>query len=61
MNAVSKDREEMEARVSICRVECVWIVFKVRDAREADGRRASEGRVIEARVYDVPCNVSVYS
>jgi len=54
VNAVIKDRDEIEARVSICRVDCVWIVVKVRDAKEADGRSAREGRVIEARVYDVP-------
>ena len=60
MKAVRRDREEIEARVSICRVDCVWIVVKVRDAREADGRRASEGRVIDARVYDVPWDGSVY-
>lgn len=54
MNAVIKDKEEIEARVSICRVDCVWIVFRVRDARDADGRSASEGSVMDARVYDVP-------
>ena len=30
------------------------MVFSVREASEAEGRRASEGRVIDARVYDVP-------
>jgi hypothetical protein len=35
------------------------MVLSVRDANEADGRRASEGRVIVWRVYDVPCRTSV--
>ncbi len=50
MNAVINDRDDIEARVRICRVDCVWIVVKVRDAKEADGRRASEGRVMDASV-----------
>jgi hypothetical protein len=44
------DREEMDARVRICRVDRVWMVASVRAAREAEGRRAREGRVIVVSV-----------
>jgi hypothetical protein len=44
---VIKDKEEIEAKVSICLVDWVWIVVKVRDAREADGRSAREGRTTD--------------
>jgi hypothetical protein len=54
VKAVIKDSEEIEAKVSICRVDWVWMVFSVREARAAEGRRAREGRVMDEIVYDVP-------
>lgn len=42
-----RDNEEMDANVSICRVDCVWIVVRVREARDAEGRRAREGKIID--------------
>jgi len=48
--AVMSDREETDARVRICRVDEVWMVDRVRDALEAEGRRARDGRVIVARL-----------
>jgi len=52
--AVSNERDEMVARVRICWVDFVWIVVRVREAREAEGSRARDGRVMLVRVYDVP-------
>lgn len=46
VKAVMSDNEEMEANVRICRVDCVWIVERVREARDAEGRRARDGRVM---------------
>lgn len=43
---MSSDSEEMDAKVSTCRVVAVWIWDRVREAAEAVGRRASDGRVI---------------
>ena len=48
--AVSSDRDEIVARVRIWRVDFVWIVVRVREAREAEGRRARDGRVMLVRV-----------
>jgi len=50
VKAVRSDSDEMEARVRICRVDRVWIVASVRAAREAEGRRARDGRVMVVRV-----------
>jgi len=52
--AARSDSDEMEARVRICRVDLVWMVVSVRDASEAEGRRASEGSVVLDRAYAVP-------
>lgn len=49
-----RDSDEMEARVRICRVDFVWMVERVREAMEAEGRRAREGRVMVVSVYEVP-------
>ena len=51
---MSNERDEMVARVRICWVDFVWIVVRVREAREAEGSRARDGRVMLVRVYDVP-------
>ena len=56
--AVIRDKEEREARVRIWRVEVVWMVVRVREAREAEGRRARDGRVMVERLYDTPCEVN---
>lgn len=32
------------------------MVVRVRDARDADGRKASEGRVMVERLYETPCD-----
>ena len=48
--AVRREREEMEAKLRICRVDFVWIVESVRDASEAEGRRARDGSVMLVRV-----------
>ncbi len=40
----------MEARVRIWRVEDFWISDKVRFARDAEGRRARDGRVMLERL-----------
>ncbi len=37
------------ARVRIWRVEAVWMVIRVREARDAEGRRARDGRVMVLR------------
>ena len=50
MKAVMRDKDEMEARVRMCRVDCVWMVASVREAREAEGRSARDGRVMFVRV-----------
>lgn len=47
------DSEEMEANVRIWRVDCVWIVERVRAASEAEGKSARDGRMF-VRVYEVP-------
>lgn len=46
---MTRDREEMEARVRMRAVERSWMVARARAAREAEGRRAREGRVIVER------------
>lgn len=48
------EREETAARVSIWRVEAVWMVERVRAAVDADGRRAREGNVMVVRLYETP-------
>ncbi len=40
------DTDEMDAKVSTCRVVAVWIWVRVREAEEAVGRRAREARVM---------------
>ena len=40
----------MDARVRICRVDFSWIVVRVLLAREAEGRKASDGRVTVERL-----------
>lgn len=50
MNAVIRDREEIEARVRHVRVVEVWRAERVRLAVEAEGRRARVGRVMVERV-----------
>lgn len=50
MYAVMREREEMDASVRIWRVDFVWMVERVREAREAEGRRARDGRVMLVRV-----------
>jgi hypothetical protein len=52
--AVMSESEETEARVSIWRVERVWMVERAREALEAEGRRAREGRVMVVRLYETP-------
>jgi hypothetical protein len=54
VNALSREREEMEARVRIVRVDFVWIAVRVVEAWVAEGRRARVGRR-SVRVYDTPC------
>ena len=48
--AVIRDNEETEARVRRWRVDLVWIVERVRDARAAEGRTAREGRAMVLRL-----------
>jgi hypothetical protein len=48
------ESDETDARLSIWRVERVWIADRAREALEAEGRRASEGRVIVVRLYETP-------
>jgi len=50
VNAVIKDREEMEARVRAWRVVEVWRAVRVRFAAVALGRRARVGSVRVVRV-----------
>ena len=45
-----RERELIEARVRMWRVERSWMVLRVRRARAAEGRRAREGRVMEVRL-----------
>lgn len=50
VNAVMSEREEMEANVRIWRVDFVWMVESVREARDADGSSARDGRVMLVKV-----------
>ncbi len=50
VKAVMREIEEMDARVRICRVDFSWIVVRVLLAREAEGRKASDGRVTVERL-----------
>lgn len=50
VNAVTREREEMEARVRQVRVVEVWRALRVRLAVEAEGRRARVGSATVARV-----------
>lgn len=52
--AVTSDSDEIDARVRIWRVERVCMLDKARDAFEADGRRASDGRATVVRLYETP-------
>lgn len=54
LNAVIRESDETEASVRMCRDDCVWMVARVRAAREAEGRSARDGRVMVVSVYDVP-------
>jgi hypothetical protein len=49
-----RDREEIDAKVSTWRVVAVWIRARVREAEEAVGRRARDGRVMVEMVYEMP-------
>jgi hypothetical protein len=44
VNALRSEREEMEARVRIVRVDFVWIAVRVVEAWVAEGRCARVGR-----------------
>ncbi len=50
-----RDKEEMDAKVRTWRVVAVWIWLRVREAEEAVGRRARDGRVIVEMLYEMPC------
>ena len=50
VNAVIRERLEIEARVRAWRVVDVWSAFRVREAELALGRRARVGRVRVVRV-----------
>ena len=48
------ESDATDARVSIWRVERIWMLDRARAAFEAEGRRARDGRVIVVRLYETP-------